>query len=122
MRQSMDAANRRDLDAFLALMDEQIEVISRIVAVEGGLSGHDGVRRWWEGWFGAFPDYTLEWIDAQEIGDVVIAAARAVTHGARSEVPLEDRIWIAIEWRDGKAIWWQVFTSETEAVEAAELR
>jgi ketosteroid isomerase-like protein len=31
-----DAFNRRDLDGFLALMDEDVEAISRLAAVEGG--------------------------------------------------------------------------------------
>ena len=47
---SIDAVNRRDLKAFLALMHENVEAVSRIVAVEGGLKGHrlrqDGLRRW----------------------------------------------------------------------------
>jgi hypothetical protein len=52
-----DAFNRRDLDAFLALMDDDIEIASRIVAIEGGLRGHDGVRRWWQNWLDTWPDY-----------------------------------------------------------------
>jgi ketosteroid isomerase-like protein len=31
-----DAFNRRDLDGFLALMDPDIQVFSRLAAVEGG--------------------------------------------------------------------------------------
>jgi hypothetical protein len=42
----IDAVNRRDLDAVLTVMDDDVESVSRIVAVEGGLQGHDGFRRW----------------------------------------------------------------------------
>ena len=44
-----DAFNRRDLDALLALMDDDVEVVPRVGAMEGESSyrGHDGVRRWW---------------------------------------------------------------------------
>ena len=42
----IEALNRRDLDAALALMDDDVEVASRIVVIEGGLRGHDGVRHW----------------------------------------------------------------------------
>jgi hypothetical protein len=35
-----DAFNRRDLDAFLALMDDDVDAVSRIIAIEGGLQGH----------------------------------------------------------------------------------
>ena len=49
---SIDAVNRRDQEAFLALMDTDVEVVSRIVAVEGasmgmtesGLGGPTGSR------------------------------------------------------------------------------
>ncbi len=59
-RRSIDAVNRRDQEAFLALMDRDVEAVSRILAVEGGLHGHDGIRQWWDNWFEAFPDYKIE--------------------------------------------------------------
>ncbi len=65
---SYDAVNRRDLDALLALMDEDVESVSRIVAVEGGLHGHAGIRRWWDSWFGAFPDYNIEVVTRRSCG------------------------------------------------------
>ena len=40
----LDAFNRRDLDAFVALANEGIEVESRLVAMEGGYHGHEGLR------------------------------------------------------------------------------
>lgn len=43
LHRSVDAVNRRDLDSFLALMDEDVESVSRIAAIEGGLKGHAGV-------------------------------------------------------------------------------
>jgi ketosteroid isomerase-like protein len=121
-RRAVDAVNRKDLDALLALMDEAVESASRIVTVEGGLHGHDGVRRWWEGWFGAFPDYTLEVLNSREIRDVVVLALRAATHGPGSDLPLEERIWHTSGWRGDKCVWWRVFNSVAEAVQAAELR
>ena len=42
-----DAFNRRDLEAFLALMHPDIKIESRLVVMEGGYQGHDGVRRWY---------------------------------------------------------------------------
>ena len=47
---AMDAFNRRDLDALLALMDDDVELVPRQVALEGESSfrRHDGVRRWWD--------------------------------------------------------------------------
>jgi ketosteroid isomerase-like protein len=116
---SIDAVNRRDLESFLALMDEEVEAVSRIVAVEGGLHGHEGIRRWWESWLETFPDYKLEVVGMRDLGDVTIATFSAVGHGAGSQLPFEDNAWLASRWRDGKCMWWQVFRTEAEALEAA---
>ncbi len=116
---SIDAVNRRDLGAFLALMDEDVEAVSRIVAVEGGLHGHDGIRQWWDNWLEAFPDYRLEVVEMRDLGDVTIATFSAVGRGAGSELPFEDNAWLACRWREGRCIWWQVFRAESEALEAA---
>src|SRR2546423_12074550 len=38
--------NRRDLDALLALMHDEVEIAPRLGALEGDYRGHAGVRRW----------------------------------------------------------------------------
>jgi hypothetical protein len=75
---AIDAFNRRDLDAALALMDDDVEIASRIVAIEGGLRGHDGFRRWWHNWLDTWPDYTAEVVGVRDQGDVIVAAIRAL--------------------------------------------
>lgn len=118
---SIEALNRRDLDGFLGLMDPEVEVHSRIIAIEGGLHGHDGVRRWWREWFSVFPDYEIEIEEVRELGGVIVAALRALGHGAGSNVPLEDVVWMAGRWRDGKAVWWRISETLEEAMESAGL-
>jgi ketosteroid isomerase-like protein len=120
-RRAVDAVNRRDLDASLALMAEDVESFSRIVAIEGALHGHEGYRRWWDAWFSAFPDYRIEIVEMQDHGDVVIGAFRAVGHGAGSDLPFEDLAWHVSHWRSGKCVWWRVCLSEAEALEAIRL-
>ena len=49
VREAVDAFNRRDLDAYLALMEPDVE-LTRYERVVEGLSpyrGHGGVRAWW---------------------------------------------------------------------------
>src|SRR5215207_6888067 len=57
-----DAFNRRDLDAYPALMDPEVELTPRIMELEGGsyYRGHDGVREWWRTLFAVFPDFSAE--------------------------------------------------------------
>ena len=121
-RRAIDAVNRRDLEGFLALMDADVEVVSRIVAVEGGLHGHDGVRKWWANWFATWPDYEIDVVGMRDIGAVTIATISAIGHGAGSALPFEDNAWLACRWRDSRVVWWQVFRVEADALEAIGLR
>lgn len=39
-----------------------------------------------------------------------------------SGVPVEETIWQVGKWRDRKAVWWAVYPSKAEALEAVGLR
>ena len=65
---AVDAFNRSDLDAFLALMDDDVEVLSALVPMEGGFHGHDGVRRWLESLRAVRPDYTIQVVERVTVG------------------------------------------------------
>jgi ketosteroid isomerase-like protein len=123
VHQAADAFNQRDLDAFLALCDPEMEFFSRILELEGGgpYRGHEGVRRWWEGLFDVSPDFITEIDEVRDLGDVTLARYRLRGHGTGSGASMEHTSWQVIEWRHRKAIWWRVFLSEAEALEAAGL-
>ena len=116
----IDAFNRRDLDAFMALTHVQIDVESRLVAMEGGYHGQ-GLRRGWESFLGAFRDYDLEVEELRDLGAVTLAHVRGWGHGADSATPLVDFVWIPMRWRDGKLIWWRNCSTEADALAAVEL-
>ena len=120
-RRAYDAFNRRDQDAFLALMDDEVEAESRLVAMEGKYQGHEGVRRWWSDFLGVFPDYTIEVQELRDLGDVTLARFQARAVGVASGAPLLDPAWQPVRWRDGKCVWWRVCLTEAEALEAAGL-
>ena len=120
-QQAFDAFNRRDMGAFLALMDADVEAVSRLVAMEGSYHGHDGIRHWWQNLVDAFPDYTLETVEARELGNLTLATLRSRGHGADSDTPFVDTLWVVVHWRDKKAVRWRVCTSESEALEAVGL-
>ena len=117
-----DAFNRRDLDAFLAFMDPEVEFAVRLIEMQGSpaLRGHDGIREWWRGLLAVFPDIKIELLDVRDFGDSAITTVRIRGHGVDSGVPFDERMWHAIKVRDGKATWWQTVGSEAEAVEALE--
>ena len=122
VHRAVDAFNRRDLDAFLALMDDDVEVVPRAAAMEGETyHGHDGVRRWWKDLLDVFPDFTIEVVEVRDLGDLTVAALRVRGHGAGSDVPLDETIWQVARWRRGKCVWWRSFDTRAEALEAVGL-
>jgi len=118
------ALNSGDLDAFLALMAEDIEFTSMLAEIEGTtFRGHDGVRAWWNTIVGSFEDAHWEVLD---VLDVSGSDNRGVVHfhtiGKLSGVPVEQTMWQAVEWRDAKVRWWTFIRSQREAFEVAGLR
>jgi ketosteroid isomerase-like protein len=124
LHQAIDAFNRRDLDAFLALCDPDVEFISYLAQVEGGdpYRGHDGVQDWWERLLAVYPDFRAEIEEARDLGDRTIARARVHGRGVESDAPMDQTMWQLAEYRHGKTIGWRFFTSEADALEAAGLR
>jgi ketosteroid isomerase-like protein len=119
-RRAYEAFNRRDLDAFLVSVDEQVEMESRLVAIEGGYHGHQGIRRWWEDFLGAFPDYEIELEEIRDLGDVTLSHFKGWGH-SEGGIPLIDPVWQPMRWRSGKVVWIRVCLTESEALEAAGL-
>jgi ketosteroid isomerase-like protein len=124
LHQAIDAFNRRDLDAYLALQDCDVEFTPYERAVEGlgPYRGHDGIRAWWENSFEAFPDLSADYYEFLDLGDIAVASGRLHGSGAGSGAPFERTLWMASEWRDRKTVWWRAFDSEAEALDAAQLR
>jgi ketosteroid isomerase-like protein len=123
VNRAYDALNRRDLDAFLVLMDPEVVAIPRVLAVEGGpLSGHDGIRTWWESILSVFPDFQATVLEVRGVGDATIASLRVLGRGGGSDAPFEDAIWQVTKWRDGRAVWWKAFLDRAQALEAAGLK
>jgi ketosteroid isomerase-like protein len=122
-REAVDAFNRRDLDAFLALANDEVETVSRLVAMEGGYHGRDGARRWWENLLDAYPDLTAEVVQVRDFGDLTVTMQRSRGHGAGSDVPVDEMIWVVSQWRNKKCVWWSPqYTTEADALEAVRLR
>ena len=103
-QQAFDAFSRRDLGAFLALMDADVEALSRLVAMEGGYHGHDGIRLWWQT-CSTLSDYTLETVEARALGNLTLTTLRS-RGGADSDTPFVDTVWVVVNWhgREGRPV------------------
>jgi ketosteroid isomerase-like protein len=122
LQDAYDAINRRDLDTFLELMDSDVEAVPRVVAFEGAYRGHDGIRRWWEHLAGFLPDLAVDVVAVRDLGATTLVTVRIQGRGAASEMPVDETLWSAVAWREGKCVWWRNFDTEAEALEAVALR
>jgi ketosteroid isomerase-like protein len=117
-----DLANRREMDSFLAMLDEDIVIESRLAALEGSYTGHEGFWRWWDSFYRTFPDYRIQAEEIEELGDFVLVHALGMGHAQVGEVPLVDPFWHALHWREGKLLWWRNCRTEQEARDAIAAR
>jgi len=117
----IDAYNRRDLDAFLAVMGPDVEFTPYERAIEGlgPYVGEDGVRAWWNEAFEVFPNLNAEIYEVHARRDTTLVRGRLRGQGAGSGAPIERLMWLVIRWRDGKVSWWHAFQSQAEALKAA---
>ena len=121
-RRAYEAFNRRDLGLLLALMDVEADLIPQLAAMEGDFHGHDGIRRWWQALLDAWPDYKAEVIEIRDLGSATLAKVQVGGHAADSGIPVTEASWHVWRWRGKKAVWFAVFPTEADALEAAELR
>ena len=115
--------NRRDLRAYLALKDPDLEFTPYEVYLEGGdpYRGHAGIRQWWENVFAVFPDMRAEVYEIRDFGDRTLVRGYLRGQGAGSGAPMERTLWLVMKWRGDKNVWWGSFGSEEEALEAVGL-
>ena len=102
-RRAYAAFNDGDIDALLALMDDDVAATPRLAAMEGAYHGHEGIRRWLEGLLTGFPDFAVEILEMSERGDRTFATVRARGHGAGSATPLDEPLGISAAGATGSA-------------------
>jgi ketosteroid isomerase-like protein len=120
-RRAFQAFEDRDLDGLLAILDDDVEAFPILAGMEGGYHGHDGIRGWWAGLLGTFPDFRAEIVELHDLGELTIAALRLRGHGAESDTPVDAVVWQVTRFRHGKCTGWRVYTSQSEALEAGGL-
>src|SRR3954454_3472065 len=89
---AVEAVRRRDLDAYLAFLDADVD-IAPLGAIRPSYHGHDGVRRWWEDLFAVAPDFSLDIDEVRDLDELLLVALRVHGHGRGSGVPVDQSVW-----------------------------
>jgi len=114
-RRSCEMFNRRDLDGWLQMMAQDVRFQPQMGPAS---DGHEAIRRYWDLLIeGA--NLTVEIEDARDVGtDRVLTQVRQ--RGQARGVTFDDPLWVPSRWREGKCVWWGVFFSEQDALNALE--
>jgi ketosteroid isomerase-like protein len=120
----IEAVNRRDLDAFLALVRPDVEWDDSEgwPGIRGIYRGHDGVRDWWERFLEVWESVEVVGEEAREgpDGRVLLQVSGAFRGGA-SGVQTEVRAWEVLRIADGQVARRTLAWSKEEGQAAAGL-
>jgi ketosteroid isomerase-like protein len=124
VRAGIDAFNRRDLDAFVALLSPDVvwEENPDFPGLREIYRGPAEVREWLDELLEAVETMHIEIVDITELrDDRVFTQNLATGRGTGSGVPMELRYWQVFWVAEGKCARRQVFWNKAEALEAAGL-
>jgi len=121
VRQSYDAYNRRDVDAWLSLLSP--DIVYRPVPTftdSQERRGHDAMRRFIHEFFDAWANDACWHIDTARVyGDAVVVLLRFTGHAKASGAEVSGAIFEIVRFRDGKITRIEDFTDRADALKAA---
>jgi ketosteroid isomerase-like protein len=121
-RAAYAAWSARDLDAFVEVFSEDVEVKPFLGSGLGASTyrGHSGLRRWYEEANEDWDELRIEPHEFREVGDRLVVFLRAVGRGRGSHVEVAAEIVHVAEFRDGKFTRLEGFADREQALEALE--
>ena len=125
VRQVFEAGSRRDAPGAFALYDPALVWdVSRLEGVdfeEGIFHGHEGLRRWFRGWLGAWESVRNDLEEVIDAGDSVVSVTTQRSRGKTSGIDVELKqyaVWTVEGGKVTRVVWFQ---TRGEALEAAGL-
>jgi ketosteroid isomerase-like protein len=122
LRKSVEAYNRRDIEAMLEVWHPEMEWYPFTVQAEGGeaYQGHEGLKQWFANVNATFEGVEARVEEVRDLGDMVVALGHLRAR-FRSGVSLDTPVGWLVRYRDGLAVWGRTYQSHAEALEAAGL-
>jgi ketosteroid isomerase-like protein len=123
MHRFHDAFNRRDVDAVLALMHPDVEIVPITGRLEGTVyRGHAAIRRFFAGFDEDWEVFKTVPVEFQDFGHCVMSLGTWESRGRASGLDLNAQPGAWVAWmRDGKIIRQETFTDRAQALEAVGL-
>jgi ketosteroid isomerase-like protein len=119
VRRVFDAYLGGDEEATFELLAPDVVVTQFPDQVDGrDYHGHDGVREVMAEWIGSWDDWSIELLEAWEVGELVFVRAFQQGRGQESGAPMATEVVFVFTVRDGLIARWQMFGSERDAREA----
>jgi ketosteroid isomerase-like protein len=125
---SIEAINRRGLQAALEVVDEfcdpdaELRAVGRLPDLGRLLRGREAIKGYWAQFFGTFDNYHLDADEFIDAGDAVVVVARMTARGRGSGAEVSNPIVLMYGLRDGKITYLDAYRTKSEALEAAGLR
>jgi ketosteroid isomerase-like protein len=118
----VDAINRADLEAILAVYDPNVDFRPLRAPIQGAYAGHAGIREWWADTQESFGDFRLEQEELRDIDDErVLAAGKLHVRGKGSGVEATVPSASLIVFRGGLIVALKDYGDREKALEAAGL-
>src|SRR5262245_21612538 len=119
---AVDAWNRGDHEAWLALWDEEAEFIPLRAQLEGkSYLGHDGIERFLAEMTEEWDEVRFEVDEARDAGEKVVGIGRFRARGRASGVDINVPLGVFTMVRQGKLVYLRFFSDPADALEAAGL-
>ena len=119
---AFEALNAEGVPAFVRFLHEDVEWRQDARAVEPGTYyGHDGVLRFYESVYDAFPDFAAVPERYFDAGDQVLVYLRVRGSGPSSGITIDNDVATVLTFRDGKIAVYQIYLDRSEALKAVRL-
>jgi ketosteroid isomerase-like protein len=121
LRAGVAAFNRRDVEAFEALIADDVEIIPIRAALEGGTAyrGPGAVARWYAAVDESWEDLQVEIEEMRDGADRVLGLGRIRSRGRGSGVAIDVEVAALARFRDGLIVRLRIYSNRAEAAEAA---
>jgi ketosteroid isomerase-like protein len=123
LRRALPDSAPADVEALLAILDENVEWDYVGSFPEGLVTYHgpDEVRAFLRQWAEAFDDFGIKGGEAIDAGDSVIVLVHQWGRGKETGARVESRTWQLFTFRNGKVVHCHGYERKAEALEAAGL-